>query len=552
MKDELTLKSLKDIKRKKVKMNFSEDFLKGLLSLMIKEGKFKTLKTLRNIQRLLGILDDKAYDHETIEYTRLEIISLTVDAILEHGISGNLLKSYVKENYSTPELVDEYYEEANNISLTEGEITYVLNTLSDRLAYSCVIALKDIMQDALDDLDDKGISYAEKMSVLYQISSAISLIQRETNTSITSNNMFSLRCDKFDEIMDSVMNELQHISKCYVTGIKRLNSILGGGYLSGRLYCYTAFPGGGKSMMLLQSAIDIKKYNHIEPDDPNKTPAILLLTMENSVTESVGRLFNMTVSGEEMSDMDPNTVKNLLREQGGMTIDEQGSNMDILIKYFKVDEISTTDIYTIIDDLENDGYEIKVLIVDYLKRIRCSNPRVMTEKDKLKTNTNDLKGIATDLKIPVITAHQLNRSSASVVDNALQSNKIDVTRLINRDGIGDAWEINENCDWICVLNRESDMESKPYLAFKLLKRRYKSLEQNVGYQAMNYFVHPLNPVNAIQLLPDVHSNKSLSLTTLGGNTVDVTVTNRGRSEFADKIKEAFSVVDFTNDEGLQM
>ena len=323
MKNSLVLKSIDDIKRKKVKMNFSEDFLKGLMTLIVKDGKFRTLKTLRNTQRLLSILDEKAFDQESDCWSRLSVISLTVDAILEHNISGSLLRSFVKDNYSSPELVDIYFDEAENMQLSNGEITYVLSTLSDRLAYSCVTSLKDMMQDALDSLDDRNMSCKEKMESLYSISSAVQLIQREASTDISSHNMFSLRCDKFDDIMDNVMTELQTLSKCYVTGIKRLNTILGGGYLSNRLYCYVAFPGGGKSLMLLKAALDIKKYNHIEPDDPNKTPAILLITMENVISESVGRLFNMAVSGDEISKFNTNDVKNMMREEG-LTIDEDG------------------------------------------------------------------------------------------------------------------------------------------------------------------------------------------------------------------------------------
>ena len=41
-----------------------------------------------------------------------------------------------------------------------------------------------------------------------------------------------------------------------------------------------------------------------------------------------------------------------------------------------------------------------------------------------------------------MTAQQLNRVAASVVDAALQAKKEDVTRLVGRDGIAGAWEIN--------------------------------------------------------------------------------------------------------------
>jgi hypothetical protein len=404
----------------------------------------------------------------------------------------------------------------------------------------------------LDEIEDDNTgSYAEKMEALTTISNAISIINREAQTTLTTEKMFSLRCDKFDNVMDDIYESINFKNKAYVTGIRKLNTLLGGGYLSKRLYSFIAFPGGGKSLLLLKSAIDIKRYNHVEPDDSMKTPAILLITMENDIDETVERLFNMTTTPDDIRDYDKETIKDMIRNNGGMTIND-ASNMDILIKYYKVNEISTQDLYTIIDDLSNDGYEIKVLILDYLKRIRCAE-RVNDEKTKLKNVTNELKALATELCIPVITAHQLNRSSASIVDNALQSNKIDVTKLIGRDAIGDAWEINENCDWICVLNKETNMDGDEFMSFKLLKRRYKSLEPNVALHGINYFSHPFNKDNGIQLIDDLHEKRSLSLSTLGGNLVDETIGTRGRTAFSDSVKSAFATIDFDRDhDGLQL
>ena len=76
-----------------------------------------------------------------------------------------------------------------------------------------------------------------------------------------------------------------------------------------------------------------------------------------------------------------------------------------------------------------------------MKRIRPAE-RANDEKTELKNISNELKEVAKFFDIAVITAQQLNRSGASVVDAALQANKEDVTRLVGRDAIAGAWEIN--------------------------------------------------------------------------------------------------------------
>ena len=76
-----------------------------------------------------------------------------------------------------------------------------------------------------------------------------------------------------------------------------------------------------------------------------------------------------------------------------------------------------------------------------MKRIRPAE-KGTSEKEELKNITNELKCLATYFDIPVITAQQLNRVAATVVDAALQAKKEDVTRLIGRDGVAGAWEID--------------------------------------------------------------------------------------------------------------
>ena len=91
------------------------------------------------------------------------------------------------------------------------------------------------------------------------------------------------------------------------------------------------------------------------------------------------------------------------------------------------------------------------LIVDYLKRLRPAE-RAASEKEELKNITNELKELAKFFDIPVISAQQLNRTGASVVDAALQAKKEDVTRLVGRDAIAGAWEINLWSHYIVIYN----------------------------------------------------------------------------------------------------
>ena len=109
----------------------------------------------------------------------------------------------------------------------------------------------------------------------------------------------------------------------------------------------------------------------------------------------------------------------------------------------------------------------------------------------------------------------MNRTGASVVDAALQAKKEDVTRLVGRDAIAGAWEIIENSDVVIIINPEVKSDTNDlYLTFKLLKRRYRSSEEDEKLRRLEYFNHPFEPDNGIKLIDDIEFDKPLSLESL--------------------------------------
>ena len=113
-------------------------------------------------------------------------------------------------------------------------------------------------------------------------------------------------------------------------------------------------------------------------------------------------------------------------------------NIEIVLKYFSYREISTDDLFTIIQDLRDENLEVCVLILDYIKRIRPSTPVADNVKLELNRVINELKALAVIMDIPVVTAHQMNRVAASTVDSAARAGQGDVTKLVGREHTGDA------------------------------------------------------------------------------------------------------------------
>ena len=73
----------------------------------------------------------------------------------------------------------------------------------------------------------------------------------------------------------------------------------------------------------------------------------------------------------------------------------------------------------------------------------------------------------------------------------------------------------ENSDWTCIINPEVKADTgELYLIFKLLKRRYRSLDGSEKLRRLDYFAHPFEVENEIRLIDDFEMSKPLSLESL--------------------------------------
>jgi hypothetical protein len=254
----------------------------------------------------------------------------------------------------------------------------------------------------------------------------------------------------------------------------------------------------------------------------------------------------MTVTSDDIRNFTPKQVIKMLREQGELTLTDD-NDIDIIIKYYPNRSIDTSDLYSIIEELSDDNKEVVALILDYIKRIRPAE-KAKDEKEELKNVTNELKTLAIDLDIPVITAHQMNRSGAAAVDAAMQANKEDLARFVGRANVGSAWEVVENSDWSCIINVERKKDTDQYyLTFKRIKIRYRDPND------LGYFNHPFVIGNRMQLMDDVELDRSLSEESLASDFegIDLSKNKKGKRnaterEVVDDYDESGELFDFSN------
>ena len=531
-------KKLSELRAQKLPIKIDITTLDMTIQFLYKDGALKTRKALTNIDKLFKSLDKDIYTEKEVELTnRIWIIERTLEGYLREGlVQEEVVKNYCKldsecDDYKAS-ILDQITSQKKQINYEESK--YLLRQIDERLAFGYTVTLKHIVQELFALIDESDPrSYKSLQDDLYQIANSIINIKRRAN-SLGADQTFSLQDEVFETVLFDSMEKLNNRNRIFITGIKHLNTFLAPGYMSKRLYTYLAFPGGGKSQILLKTAWDIKKYNSgIECKNPDHRPAVLMITMENSIEETIERIFNMVSSDDDIRNYSPKQVKKMLKKDGLTLTDKD--NIDIIIKYYPNRSIDTNDLYGIIQDLEDEGVEVIALILDYVKRIRPAE-KAMTEKEELKNITNELKDLATYWDIPVITAQQLNRTASAIVDAAIQAKKSDVTKLVGRDGVAGAWEIIENSDVVIIINREKKLGTdEVYMTFKLLKRRYRSADNDEKLRELEYFNHPYAKGSSIRLVDDIEMGESISLTSLSSEFVALeNNTKRGKKNATER------------------
>ncbi len=391
----------------KIALKFDITMLNMIIGYIYKDTSQINRRALHNVKKLFDIIDERIYEGKPNLEARLKFINRTLKAKLEKGYENEtVILNYCREDVGNKEVnnIINGLEQYRKINFEE--INFITQAITDRLKYAYLLPLKDKIYHTVEKLDSGEFdSYEEINGELTQLCQNVINQNRKLST-LEETTTFSLDDENFEDNITDIVNKLKDPSCMIRTGIQKLNQILAPAYLSKRVYCYMGLPAGFKSGILLKTVRDAKKYNKgvLTTRKPGKRPCILLITMENTVEETVERLFNMTVYPDDIRNYSPKEVVKLLKESGELALDDS-DDIDIIIKYYSNRSIDTSDLYTIIEELSDENKDVRMLVLDYIKRIRPAE-RAKDEKEELKNITNELKTLAIDFDIPVVTAHR--------------------------------------------------------------------------------------------------------------------------------------------------
>ena len=413
--------------------------LNKLVGMCYKRNQFITIFSLRNLQKLMNDSDFSKYANKSQIIRRVDFIKRTLEAKLDHKFADeSIIINYASEDTDDPIVSDIINNIPKYKNLSHSEIDYLNKMIEDRLKYGIIqnhlLKMMDIIERVeAGDFSSYSHAYLWVEDWVRNFQAESRRIQSEIN-----NGVLRFNDPNIEERVQDILDKLGSTNSIIISGMQMLNDILAPGYRGGKLYTYAALPANFKSGLLLKTALDCIKYNaksYRGKKDSHKK-AVVYFTMENTTPETFERTFNMTISKESVTSFTSSHIVAELRKANIIG----NEDMELIVVYKPNRSISTEDIRYFIEELDEVNVEVVMLCFDYIKRIR-PNEKAANEKEELKNVTNELRQIGIDFDIPVVSAAQLNRQAATILNSVARSGKADALKEIDSSQIGSAWEI---------------------------------------------------------------------------------------------------------------
>ncbi len=431
--------------------------------------------SISNLDKLMRTINPSTFENNPLLAIKHRFLLKALQG-RTNGLPGELILSDVSRHMDTAAL----FQDPRFIrELSNDEVRYVEDTIAQFLNTMIFDSkLNNFMQLCKDY---EHADYRERQAILDNIRSVMADTMTEFRRNDVANHSPStrFRLSSMNDSMEEIHNYICNPSYKLVTGMQGFNALLGGGFQKTKLYCMFGMSGEGKTVTLVNLLYQIWKYNKgFKCKDPTKKPCIVLLTMENLVIEYICSLFHVITRGGNIRDC--SSAEACLEEFKSRKFEYKDiGDIEIVIDYKPVNTVDTRYMYQLVEELEDEGFETICFIMDYLMRIRPSEFTHDLYTD-LGTIANDFKTFAILKDIPFITASQLNREAAKIIDEGRNANQTNIIKKLGRATIGDSVQIDRNIDGTIILVPEVSASGDRYMAYKLTKHRYEIFTNKVS------------------------------------------------------------------------
>jgi hypothetical protein len=511
------IRKRKSVDDQSIKIVFDVEMVEALIKYVRCE--YVSPPQISAVYDLLKVLDFNQYSYNQDILDRLKLLKAVCKGICENHIrDDSVLLSFIREELEgADEIIANINFEKNQ--LIDSECNVINKFVNERMQYIYIYQVKDDLIRELSSLDNVGFtSYYDQIELMKDKLQKLMVKLQNVSAPDELIKSFNFSGEDYMNLLARIVEKSKKPSTVLMTGIRQLNAILSPGFQSGRLYTFLGGTGRFKSGTLWNITDQLRQFNpQIIPVENGMRKVLLFVTMENTIYETILRLFDMYNPGvKDIKEMEVEEVAAILRDQGHFEFtSDQG--IDIEMRYYSDLEIATSHLYTLIQELADQGKQVIALILDYILKINSAKDHYGDERLRLSYAGRELKALAQYFDIPVITAMQINREGNSILEAGMQENKEDIGRFIGTSFVGQCWDLIQESDWVCFINLEMQRSTgKWFLSFKRLKIRGKK-----DPMAVDYFNHPFVNNNGIRLEPDVNKPEPISIISLASDLVSI-------------------------------
>ena len=389
--------------------------------------------------------------------------------------------------------------------LSDEDIQFIDNFVSTRLRYIHLWGSRNILREIADRID------AEDMGDISEFNDNVAAVlerlvsrMRNSKTLLTQESMdFTTGDNSFTEAIRATVEARSKPQSVVRTGVAMFNEMIGGGYEGSRVYVHFGRSGDWKSGWLCSVAFwacDARFNPHYLTKDPTRKPAVLFLTMENDLFDTIERMTSFHLGSDfELRNADPETVIRALEEAFS------SDTCNFIFKFRPSRSISTADIDGMIEEEYIRGNEVVLVVQDYIKRIKSVDTVGKDARHlELGSIVDEFSAIAKRRNIPVVTGMQMNRGAYEKLNSAVEKNDLEAIKKLGATDVGESINVYENAD-VVIFQSRVPIESNNSLW--LSQRRAKFRGRRISQ--LDFINQPFDrdsngDINEMRLCEDAH------------------------------------------------
>ena len=297
-------------------------------------------------------------------------------------------------------VIMEYYPKYKAVPTLDVFKVRTLELTNDTLKISIVESLKDILHhigsEDLDFVKEESLNFCKNQCIKKAIIESVDLLKSGEYDLIKKNIDTAMKSGASQDIgleyLKDVKTRYDESARITVpTPWPCFNDLVDGGLGKGELIIFVAGPGAGKSTTMINVGSHLLKHGKV----------VLHYTMELS-EPYVAQRYDSVVTGIPTVNLKYN-LDEVEHELGKIT-------GNLILKYFPTKTASVNTLKSHLDKLLIQGIKPDVIIVDYADLLRAAKSKDKLHEE-LETTYEDLRGLAGEYQVPVVTASQANRSS---------------------------------------------------------------------------------------------------------------------------------------------